>query len=170
MRCNGFSRLATVLAFATGSLVATGASAQADAPTRITIEAETLPPITVNDLCSFPVEVTGTHTGGFILDFTDASGAGRQNAHVTESDVFSANGNTLEGLPYTFQFHLTVDEEGNETHATSTGVAVLVPLPGGQTFRAAGQVNFLTATTDFVAVPTHGGSRNLDAFCAALAE
>jgi hypothetical protein len=83
-------------------------------------------------------------------------------------DVFSANGNELTSVPYRFTNHFTIDDQGNVLSAYQTGVLIKVPLATGQTFLVAGRADFLTITEDFVSVPTHGVTRNLDAFCAAL--
>jgi len=141
--------------------------AQADAPVRTTFDEPAT--FTVRDVCPFPVTVTGQQEG-FMIDSVDESGTGAQFFHVTETDTFSANGNTLQGEPYTFNFHVTL-VEGVPSKFLATGVGVRVPLPDGSTFFSAGQIDFLAAgDVDFIAVPTRGGSRNLDAFCAALAE
>jgi hypothetical protein len=140
--------------------------AQADQPTKTDI-VDFVSTVRVHDLCSFPINVTGT-LNGFELVRDTASGSVAEY-HLTEADVFTAaNGTTLTGTPYHFNLKITYDAAGNEVSSYSTGVTVNVPLPGGLTFRAAGRVDWSQVTEDFVAVPTHGGSQNLDAFCAAL--
>jgi hypothetical protein len=118
----------------------------------------------VNDLCDFPITVSSEQTG---FQITAADGTSAM-LHITEQDTFSADGNTLTGLPYTFNIHVTFDAEGNLQHAYSTGQIVVVPIERGVTFRAAGRFDFATASGDFVAVPESGGSQNQDAFCSAL--
>ena len=118
---------------ALGVAVAPLSSASADAPTREDLG--TLADTTVlNDLCDFPVTNTSTLTG-FVI--TSADGL-TQFYSVVEQDSFSANGKTLDGLPYTFNFHATLDADGNFTSLISTGVTVRVPISQGVTFRAAG--------------------------------
>ena len=85
----------------------------------------------LNDLCDFPVTNTSTLTG-FVI--TSADGL-TQFYNVVERDSFSANGKTLDGLPYTFNFHATLDADGNFTSLISTGVTVRVPISQGVTFR-----------------------------------
>ena len=89
--------------------------------------------------------------------------------HITEQDVYTANGTTLQSEPYTFNIDILRDADGNNVHAISTGQIIVVPVEPGVTFRAAGRFDFVTAGSDFVVVPESGGSQNLDAFCAALA-
>lgn len=89
--------------------------------------------------------------------------------HITEQDVYTANGTTLQSEPYTFNIDILRDADGNNLHAISTGQIIVVPVEPGVTFRAAGRFDFVTAGSDFVVVPESGGSQNLDAFCAALA-
>ena len=139
-------------------------SASADPPTREDLGSLTV--ITVlNDLCGFPVTNTSTQTG-FVI--TSADGLTRKYS-VVEQDSFSANGKTLDGLPYSFNLFLHFDADGNITSFWATGVTVRVPISQGVTFRAAGRLNFLNATEDFAWEPDFGGSQNHDAFCAALA-
>lgn len=61
--------------------------------------------------------------------------------HLTEQDVFSANGNSLESTAYTFNNHLKFDVQGNVLSATQTGIIVRVPLPNGETFMVAGRAD-----------------------------
>jgi hypothetical protein len=121
--------------------------------------------LVTEDICDFPITVTYEQTGFAI---TSADGT-QVVVHVTERDVFSANGNTLESLPYTFTIHITTDADGETLHAYATGQIIVVPIEDGVTFRAAGRFDFVTAEGDIVVVPETGGSQNLDAFCEALA-
>jgi hypothetical protein len=63
----------------------------------------------LTDVCSFPVTVvfsgSGTET-----DFFDENGnLTRVLIHQIEQDVFTANGETLVGLPYTFNLQVLFD-------------------------------------------------------------
>jgi hypothetical protein len=135
----------------------------AHAGTRFPYAATT--PSTAPGMCPFPVTVLGTQTGiGVASDDGTAV-----EAHLTEVDTLSANGRSLESRPYTYNFHVTLDAAGNYTQFIGTGQMVVVPIPGGPTFRAAGRYDFLAGGTEFAFAPDSGGVQNLDAFCAALA-
>jgi hypothetical protein len=128
--------------------------------------------VSVSDLtgvCAFTVKVTSTITYRE-MDFYDQNG--RQTAsliHVDEQDVFSANGKTLQGLPFTFELQFLVDSSGNFTHIFSNGVVERVPLPDGSLFLSAGRVDFLAHPgATFLLTPDVGNSGNVGAFCAAL--
>lgn len=119
----------------------------------------------VHDLCAFPVAIsahvvgsqTAVHTGnGSII-----------RVHLNETDIYSANGNSVEGS-YTFEIQVTLDKEGNVVKGFQTGVIVRVPLPNGETFQVSGRADTLNAQTDYISAPTHGVTRNLDALCAYL--
>jgi hypothetical protein len=89
-------------------------------------------------------------------------------AHFTERDVFSAHGVSLMSEPYTFTNHLLLDGE-DLVKGVRTGLIVRVPVPDGSTSFVAGRADFTHSTRNFVSAPTNGVTRNLDAFCAALA-
>ncbi len=131
---------------------------------RQTIEADYT--AVVNDLCGFPIIVSG-HAEGFSVIVETQHGTVQQ-FHFREVDVFTANGESLTSTPYTFTNHIRLDSEGNYTSATQTGVIVSVPLPNGETFMVSGRADFLQLDTDFIITPTNGVTRNLDDFCAAL--
>ena len=126
---------------------------------------DTSDPFEISDICGFPITVV-SHQDGFAT--TSADGR-RTTVHITEQDVFTANGTTLESKPFTFTIHQLRDADGQVLHAISTGQIIVVPVEPGVTFRAAGRFDFVTAGADFVVVPESGGSQNQDAFCAALA-
>jgi hypothetical protein len=124
----------------------------------------------LTDVCSFPVTVvyagTGTET-----DFFDENGnLTRIHIHQVEQDVFTANGKTLVGLPYTFNIQVLFDPESGEvTHVFASGVASRVPLPGGDFFLTAGRVDFNAHPgADFLLQPDVGTQGNIAGFCAAL--
>jgi hypothetical protein len=144
-------------------LVPTAANADAGGnKTPIEFEGTTV----VNDLCGFPVTIEYQSTGHVVT--VDTKKGTILRAHLNEKDVFSANGNSLTGV-YTFQVQITYDTDGNVVKSFQTGVIVKATLPNGETFMVAGRADALTQSTDFVFIPTHGVTRNLDAFCAALA-
>ena len=102
--------------------------------------------------------------------FYDQSGeVTRLQIHVVEQDVFSANGETLTGLPFTFNLQVLF-EDGEVTHVYASGVVERVPLPDGTVFLSAGRLDFAAHPgAEFRIVPDVGRSGDVTAFCAALA-
>jgi hypothetical protein len=123
----------------------------------------------LTDVCSFPVTVEFTQTGTEI-DFFDANGnLTRVQVNSVEQDVFTANGRTLVGLPYTFNQQVLFDpESGDVTHVFASGLVSRVPLPGGDLFLTAGRLDFIAHGTTFLVQPDVGAQGNLAGFCAAL--
>src|SRR4051794_24272575 len=119
-------RAAAVATAAIASVAVGAPSAQAAAPVMTDVNVDLTIP--VGDLCSFPVDVhvvqTGTET-----DFFAADGALTQIIFRTvEQDTFSANGNTLSGLPYVNELRVVFDNTGQVVHAYATGIIERVPL------------------------------------------
>jgi hypothetical protein len=126
---------------------------------------------TLTTVCSFPVTVEVTYTGTALSFFDQSGNLTRIQAHIVEQDVFTANGKTLVGLPYTFSNSVLFDREtGEVTHVYTAGVAERVPLPGGDFFLTAGRIDF-TAHPDVSVIiqPDTGAQGNITGFCAALA-
>jgi hypothetical protein len=146
------------------SVLAAAAPAYADKPVKESFD-DTIAPFVVSDVCGFAITVV-SHQRGFTITSADGT---RTTVHVTEQDVFTANGATLRSKPFTFTIHVLRDAEGQGLHAISTGQIIVVPIEPGVTFRAAGRFDFVTAGADFVVVPESGGSQGQAAFCAALA-
>jgi hypothetical protein len=121
----------------------------------------------VTDICAFPVIISST-TDGVIRIHHDAEGRiTRIQLQITETDTFSANGNTIVGLPYQVRGTLFFDAEGNPTSFVGHGVVARMRLPDGQLFVSAGR--FLAGPEGFRLVPDVGHSGDVTAFCAALA-
>lgn len=122
------------------------------------------------DVCSFPIDVEFTVTGTQTTFFDQDGTITRLQIHTVEQDVFSANGQTLVGLPFTFNVQVLFDPDSGEvTHAFSTGVASRVPLPGGDFFLTAGRLDFAAHPEEpFIIQPDVGAQGNLEGFCAAL--
>ena len=123
----------------------------------------------LTDVCSFPVTVEFSGTGTEI-DFFDQSGNLTMiQIHQVEQDVFTANGKTLVGLPYTFNLQVLFDPESGEvTHVFANGLVSRVPLPGGDVFLTAGRLDFIANDADFLLQPDFGAQGNIAGFCAAL--
>lgn len=143
-------------------------SAGATPPTRVPID-ETPVVTVVDDICSFPVTITSAQVG-VETTFYDKSGAvARIQAHAVEQDVFTANGESLTGLPFTFNVRVLF-EDGQLTHLYASGLLERVPLPDGTVFLSAGRVDFAAHPgSAFLIVPDVGRSGDVAAFCAALA-
>jgi hypothetical protein len=91
------------------------------------------------------------------------------HAHVVEQDVFSANGKSLTGVPFTFNIDVVFDSSGNVVHVFANGLVEKVPLPGGGLFITAGRVDFAAhGFPQFLITPDVGATVNLAGFCAAL--
>jgi hypothetical protein len=84
--------------------------------------------------------------------------------------VFSANGISLTGRPFSFTLDFYFDPAGNVVKAKSVGVAEKIPLPDGRLFIVAGQLDLLTTPTgtEFFISVTHGNPGDTAALCAAL--
>jgi hypothetical protein len=123
----------------------------------------------LTDVCSFPITVDFSDAVRETR-FVDKSGdVTRIVDHVVEQDVFSANGKSLTGVPFTFNMDFLFDSSGNLTHRFSNGVAQKVPLPGGGLFILAGRVDFVAhGNPTFLFFPDVGATVNLEGFCAAL--
>ena len=152
------------LALTASTMVAAAAPAMADKPEKEYFDDEVT--FEVVDICGFPITIQARQTG-FAITSSDGT---RTIVHLTERDVFTANGNKLVSAPFRFNIHVSRDAVGNVEHAYSTGLVVVVPIEDGVTFRAAGRFDFVTASEDYVVTPESGGSKNQDAFCAALSE
>jgi hypothetical protein len=123
----------------------------------------------VTDICSFPVTITATLVGTETTFYDQSGEVTRIQIHVVEQDVFTANGETLTGLPYTFNIQVLF-EDGEVTHVYASGVVARVPLPDGTVFLSAGRLDFAAHPgSEFRIVPDVGRSGDVAAFCAALA-
>jgi hypothetical protein len=122
------------------------------------------------DVCSFPVTVQATVTGTETTFFDESGNITRVQIHIVEQDVFSANGRTLIGLPFTFNLQVLFDPDSGEvTHVFASGVTERVPLPGGDLFLTAGRLDFAAHPEEpFIIQPDVGAQGNLEGFCAAL--
>jgi hypothetical protein len=122
------------------------------------------------DVCAFPVNVEFTVTGTQTTFFDQNGNITRIQIHNVEQDVFSANGKTLVGLPFTFNIQVLFDPDSGEvTHVFASGVASRVPLPGGDFFLTAGRIDFAAHPGEpFIVQPDVGAQGNLEGFCAAL--
>jgi hypothetical protein len=123
----------------------------------------------VEDICSFPVTITATLVGTETTFYDQSGEVTRVQIHVVEQDVFTANGETLTGLPYTFNIQILF-EDGEEAHVYASGIVARVPLPDGTVFLSAGRLDFAAHPgSEFRIVPDVGRSGDVAAFCAALA-
>lgn len=120
-------------------------------------------------VCPFAVHVSFTQSGTDTLFFDKAGGLKRIHGHIVEQDVFSANGNVLVGLPYTFNVRVLFDpESGMVTNVYGSGVVSRVPLPGGGIFLTAGRLDFIAGGTSFLVQPDVGAQGDIAGFCEAL--
>ena len=161
-------RQVAVLAVVALSAAVFVSAAAGAAPTKFDLPTDTFTS-TFTGVCAFPVSVSFTQSGTE-TDFVDQSGTLTMvHLHVVEQDVFSANGKTLTGLPYTFNVDVLFDSSGNVTHVYASGVVSRVPLPGGTVFFTAGRADFvLHPGVDFLIQPDRGAQGDVAGFCAAL--
>jgi len=161
-------RFLTTVVAAVLAAAAVAPTAAANEPIREDINVSDTGVLT--DVCSFPVTVEATLTGTQ-TSFSDHEGnLTRVQIHNVEQDVFSANGRTLVGLPYTFNIQVLFDPDSGEvTHVYANGLVSRVPLPGGDLFLTAGRLDFAAhPDTPFIIQPDVGAQGNLAGFCAAL--
>ena len=167
VRASGRRRLILVVLTAAAAFAALAPAAAGNPPERVTgtVSGSTV----MTDVCSFPVTVD--FAGVFSeLRFYDQSGAlTRIEGHQTEQDTFSANGISITGLPYNFNYQFLFDSNGDLTHLYATGLVERIVLPNGTLFLSAGRVDFVDHPNEtFLLTPDRGRSGNLEAFCAAL--
>lgn len=123
----------------------------------------------LTDVCPFPIHVSFTQTGTDALFLDKENNLTRVHGHVVEHDVFSANGNVLAGLPYTFNVRVEFEpESGMVTAVYGSGVMSRVPLSDGEMFLTAGRWDFIAAGTSFLVQPDVGARGNTAGFCEAL--
>jgi hypothetical protein len=157
--------LLSLIALGTTAVLAQPAAAVE--PTREPID-ETVTSV-VGDICSFPVTITATLVGTETTFYDQSGAVTRIQIHVVEQDVFSANGESLTGLPFTFNIQVLF-EDGEVTHVYASGLVERVPLPDGTVFLSAGRLDFTAhPESEFRIVPDVGRSGDVAAFCAALA-
>ncbi len=158
-----------VVIVAVGSLLASASPASAIQPEKEPFENDfSFSIVDPTNLCDFSIDVTFQATGFEQVFFDQEGDLTKVIVHATEQDTFSANGNTLEGLPYHFTVRVLFDDDGEVTHVFGTGVFEWVPLPGGGTFFGAGRVDVLAREGEYIVKPDVGTFKNQDAFCAAL--
>jgi hypothetical protein len=157
--------LLSLLALGTTAVLAQPAAAVE--PTREPID-QTITSV-VTDICSFPVTITATLVGTETTFYDQSGAVTRIQIHVVEQDVFTANGETLTGLPFTFNIRVLF-EDGEVTHIYASGLVERVPLPDRSVFLSAGRLDFAAHPgAEFRIVPDVGRSGDVAAFCAALA-
>jgi hypothetical protein len=151
------------------ALSATGVLAHPAAaiePTRVPIDDSDT--FVVEDRCSFPVAINASFVGTETTFFDKSEAVTRIHDHVVEQDVFTVNGDSLTGLPFTFNIQILF-EDGEFTHVYASGLVERVPLPDGTVFRSAGRLDFAAHPgSNFRIVPDVGRSGDVAAFCAAL--
>jgi hypothetical protein len=160
-----------LFAIAGAALAAVGLAqpAAAAAPTRQDINLSGSAVLT--GVCAFPVTITFTQTGSQTT-FTDQNGnTTRLELHTVEQDVFTTNGKTLVGLPYTTNARVLIDPQtGDITNFYAAGLISRVRLPGGDLFLTAGRLDVTAHPgASFFLQPDVGAQGNVAGFCAALA-
>jgi len=159
------------LAFAAATVMGVlAANAAADAPSITRGGSFTVPVHPLSGVCAFDL-MSGATVNYTERDYVDSSGALARSAyHIVERDTFAAHGVTLTSDWMDSNFEWRFDASGNPTTVTYNGIIERVHLPGGGVFISAGRIDYSAdGFPDFVLTPDHGGSHDLDAFCATLA-
>jgi hypothetical protein len=158
--------LAVLLAGALATAVfADPASAAQPTKTSFTISGSFVP----TDICSFPVTFDIIQRIDELTFFDQGGAVTRVQDHVVEQDTLRANGNTLPGLPITYNVRVLFDSSGNVTDVFTEGAIEVIPLPDGTVFHSAGRVVvFDHPGVDFFIEPDHGAKGDVAALCAAL--
>jgi hypothetical protein len=132
-------------------------TATASASHRIAFS-EDFPPTVVNDICAFPVTVSGHRDA--VANVLDSHNV----IHYTEQDMLSANGHTLTSLPLRYNTYAST------TRLVSSGVVAKIPLENGHLFLAAGRVDFSLPHGDFILTADFGNQTpDIGELCAELA-
>jgi len=122
---------------------------------------------TLVGVCDFPIAVHST-TSRDRIRFYDESGAPTMFIlHDIEQDTFTANGKTLVGEPYNFNWQVLF-ENGVPTAIHVSGRVQKLILPDGTLLISAGRIDWLAhPDEDFLITPDEGGlTGDIDAFCA----
>jgi hypothetical protein len=147
----------------------TAATAAASPPERVSGTLDLS--LSLGRYCSFPIAIDA-HVDYVTTNFFDSTHVRvRTQAHIHEQDVFSANGISLTGLPFSFTLDFYYAPDGTETKAKSVGVVEKIPLPSGKLYILAGYVDLFDLPPgqgDFILTVTHGNPGDADALCAAL--
>jgi hypothetical protein len=121
-------------------------------------------------VCSFEINFLASATGMGTNFFDNSGTLVRSQWHAVEQDTFTANGNTLVSLPYTYNGRVLFDSNGNVTDYYSSGAILRIRLPDGSLFNSSGRTDWLAHPgATMILAPDQGHSGNLDDFCAALA-
>lgn len=123
----------------------------------------------INDVCSFKVDVVSTITAREKLFFDHDGVLTRISYHYNYQDQFSANGKSIQGIPYNANMEIIFDESGEITHVYANGVIAKMRLPDGSLFISAGRLDFIKYGYSYVLSPDKGNPGNIDGFCEALA-
>ena len=98
--------LLSLLALSTTGVLAHPAAATP--PTRVPID--DTDQFEVTDICSFPVTIDATFVGTETTFYDQSGEVTRIQIHNVEQDVFTANGQTLTGLPFTFNLRVLFED------------------------------------------------------------
>ena len=161
-------RLFVGLAAVLGAVVFVSTAA-ADRPVKTEFSGTTFTSV-MSGVCAFDVTVDSV-SSGFEIDYFDrGDNLIQAQIHQTEQDVFTANGKTLTGIPYTFNLRVLFDSAGVITNVYGSGNVEKVPLPDGSVFHSAGHGYPLNHPgVVFFLSPDKGNPGNVAGFCAALA-
>ena len=122
--------------------------------------------LAAGELCGFPIVLDAVEQGTTTTFYESGGALVKRVGHIVEQDSFSANGKTLVGEPYPYEF-ITEFENGVRVSRYFQGVNERVKLPDGDVFIIAGRVYFNQPGT-ILTVDSGNSGNNLAAFCDAL--
>jgi len=145
--------------------LALASTAAATAP--VTSHGELQNDYTLIGVCDFPIAVHSTTSRDRIRFYDDSGTPTMFILHDTEQDTFTANGKTLIGEPYNFNWQVLF-EDGLPTAIHVNGRVQKLILPDGTLLLSAGRIDWLAhPDEDFLITPDQGGlTGDIDAFCA----
>jgi hypothetical protein len=156
--------LACILAL--GASIAFAPAALAGQPPKS--ETTSSDPYVITDVCEFPVNVVANLTAVQKFFFDGNGMLTRIGIHTVEQDVFTANGITILGEPFTFNTEVLFDENGEIPHVYASGVVARIPLPDGSVFLSAGRIDFIDHVAHYVLSADKGNPGDIAAFCEAF--
>ena len=163
----GLGRLMMAFAVAAGTLI--GSSPAAAAPPLVEPIVDTIDQIELEDVCSQTIIIAPAISGTQRTHFDQNGNVTMLSQHVVEQDTFIANGVTLVGDPFTYNFQVLFDSSGSVTHVYNSGLIEKIRLPDGSLFFiTAGRLDWIETDAVFRLWPDVGTRENRAKFCAAF--
>ena len=163
----GLNRLLLVVAVAASTLFF--ASPASAAPPLVEPIPDLIDVVELDGVCSDTISIEPAIGGTQRTYFDQDGNVTMLTQHVIEQDTFTANGVTLVGDPFTYNFQVLFDGSGNFTHIYNSGLIEKIRLPDGSLFFiTAGRLDWLETDAVFRLWPDVGTRENRAKFCAAF--